>query len=222
MGMNKPYHDVSELPDTIPVFPLTGALLLPRGQMPLNIFEPRYLAMTDHAIGSDRLIGMIQPADSSAPLQGNPRLRDIGCAGRLTQFAETGDGRYVMTLTGVCRFRLVTEVVSGAAFRQFKVDFAAFQDDLLPREQQPGIDRTELVQTLITFSDAANMRIDRDELDKADNEMLVNAISMSGPFGPEEKQALLEAKDLTTRCQALVAIMEIELAQHLAGSSKLQ
>jgi Lon protease-like protein len=221
MAIMMPYQTIDSLPAVIPVFPLPGVLLLPQAQLPLNIFEPRYLAMTDDAIRTDRIIGMIQPADAGASLQGKPELRAVGCAGRITQFAETGDGRYLLTLTGIARFRIAGELDTVTPYRKCNVEYADFAADLEAPDYD-GIDRTAIVDALKEFSKARNLRIDWRDIDKASNAMLINAMAMMGPFGPEEKQALLEAPDIKSRGDTLIAIIEIDLAKTCGTTNKLQ
>jgi Lon protease-like protein len=215
------YQTIDSLPALVPVFPLPGVLLLPQAQLPLNIFEPRYLAMTDAAIRTDRIVGMIQPTDAGASLQGKPELRTVGCAGRITQFAETGDGRYLLTLTGVARFRITDELDTVTPYRQCNVTYGDFTADLEAPEDG-GIDRNAVIEALKEFSKARNLRIDWRDIDKASNAMLINAMAMMGPFGPEEKQALLEAPDIKSRGDTLIAIIEIDLAKTCSATSKLQ
>jgi Lon protease-like protein len=224
MPMNAHYGGPSELPHTIPVFPLPGALLLPRGQMPLNIFEPRYLAMIDDALRiGHRLIGMIQPHPSRSGTNERPSLYSVGCAGRITQLAETGDGRYLIELTGVARFRIDEEMPVTTAYRQCRVNFAPFADDFIARKGEDAVDRRALLTTLRLFLKAKALKADWDSIEKAPNEALVNALSMMSPFGPAEKQALLEAPDLKTRAEILVALTEIELAKNnTEGDIQLQ
>ncbi|MCC2097437.1 MAG: LON peptidase substrate-binding domain-containing protein [Hyphomicrobiales bacterium] len=216
-----PYPTIDSLPAAIPVFPLPGVLLLPQAKLPLNIFEPRYLAMTDDAIRSDRIIGMIQPADASASLKENPELRPVGCAGRISQFAETGDGRYLITLTGVARFRIIDELEALTPYRKCKVDFQAYASDIEAAADK-DIDRTVIIDALKEFSKARNLRIDWRDIEMASNALLIDAMSMMGPFGPEEKQALLEAPDVKARGETLVAIIEIDLAKSCGATRKLQ
>jgi Lon protease-like protein len=217
MGMNAIYDGPTDCPARIPLFPLPGALLLPRGQMPLNIFEPRYLAMIDDAIRGERIIGMIQPiADSESAV--TPKLFDIGCAGRITQFAETGDGRLIITLTGVARFRIVEELPTTTLYRQAQVDFAAFPDDFIARAGEEEVDRATVLDALGHFVKANKLEVDWKGIEDAPNEALVNALSMMSPYGVKEKQALLEAKTLKERAEILVAVTEIELARRASGS----
>ena len=212
MPSNVHYAGPQDMPETIPVFPLAGALLLPRGHMPLNIFEPRYLAMIDHALGAGRLVGMIQP-ESEGEDDGVPALYRVGCVGRLTEFAETGDGRYIITLTGIARFRIVEEPAVTTPFRQCRVDFLPFARDFVPRMGEDEVDREALLGALRSFSEAKSVEIDWTGVSEAPNEALVNALSMMSPYGMREKQALLEAPDLKTRAELLVAITEIELSR---------
>jgi len=214
MGMNAVYNGAEDCPLVVPVFPLTGALLLPRGQMPLNIFEPRYLAMIDDALRTHRTIGMIQPEADSGRQSSAPPLLQIGCLGRITQFAETGDDRYVVTLTGVARFRIEQELDVTTAYRQAKVSYDDFAIDFAARAGEEEVDRTELLRALRAFAKAHELKIDWKGVNEAPNEALVNALSMMCPFGPREKQALLEAPDLKSRSEVLVAITEIELARN--------
>ena len=218
MVMNVAYKGPQDLPDVIPVFPLPGALLLPRGQMPLNIFEPRYLAMVDEALRANRIIGMIQPDPEAGGTPLVPKLYGVGCAGRITQLAETGDGRYLITLSGIARFRVAEEVPTTLPFRLCRVDFAPFAADFEPRAGEDAVDRPAVLKALRDFVQATNLKIDWAGVEEAPNEALVNALSMMSPFGPREKQALLEAPDLKARAEALVAITEIELARAQAGA----
>jgi hypothetical protein len=222
--MNAQYRGPIDLPEVIPVFPLPGALLLPRGQMPLNIFEPRYLAMVDDTLrDSHRLIGMIQPDAAHSGSAERPRLFTIGCVGRITQLAESGDGRYQLELTGVARFRVVEELQVNTDYRQCRVTFAPFADDFVARKGENAVDRKALLRTLGDFLKANNFKADWEGIDKAPNEALVNALAMMSPYGAAEKQALLEALDLKTRAEILIAITEIELAKkNSEGDPRLQ
>jgi Lon protease-like protein len=214
MPMNVAYRGPDDLPDVIPVFPLAGALLLPRGQMPLNIFEPRYLAMVDDALSSGRrLIGMIQPDTAHRGSEDRPSLYRIGCVGRITQLGETGDGRYLMELTGIARFRIVDELSVPTPYRQCRVTYAPFADDFIARRGEDAVDRAALLAALAAFLKANDLKADWDGIENAPNEALVNALAMMSPYGAAEKQALLEAPDLKTRAEILVAVTEIELAK---------
>ncbi len=212
--------DRASIPQTIPVFPLPGALLLPRGQMPLNIFEPRYLAMVDAALGGARVIGMVQPrtAEDGSVIEGDkPELADIGCAGRITSFAETDDGRYVITLTGLTRFRVAGELDTTTPYRQAQIELGEFEDDRTPRAGEDTVDRKRLLQTFRAYLDANELQADWDSVNQAGNESLVNALAMLSPYGPREKQALLEAPDLGTRAELLIAITELSMAEDGTG-----
>ncbi len=219
--MNVIYRGPSDLPSVLPLFPLPGALLLPRGQMPLNIFEPRYLAMIDDALRTHRLIGIIQPDNDSSLRARSSDLFTVGCAGRITQFAETGDNRYIITLTGVCRFRIEEELTAVTPFRQSQIRYDEFVTDLEAHAGESAVDRDSVLTALREFSQANGLSIDWKGIDSASNEALVNALSMMAPFGVREKQALLEAKDLKTRAELLVAITQIELARRDDGSDSL-
>jgi len=214
MPMNVVYRDSADLAHVIPVFPLPGALLLPRGQMPLNIFEPRYLAMIDDALrDGHRLIGMIQPDIAHPGEPEKPKLFHIGCAGRITQLAETGDGRYLIQLTGVARFRIERELKVQTQYRQCEVSYAPFADDFVARKGEDEVDRDHLLAALAAFLKRNQLQADWKDIESAPNEALVNALAMMSPFGVAEKQALLEAPDLKTRAEVLIAVTEIELAK---------
>jgi uncharacterized protein len=214
MPTNAIYRTAADLPGTIPVFPLSGALLLPRGQMPLNIFEPRYLEMIDDSLrDGHRLIGMIQPDTAQTGTEDKPNLFKVGCVGRITQLAETGDGRYQIQLTGIVRFRIEAELEVATSYRQCRVTYAPFADDFIARKGEEAVDRKALLNALSAFLKANDLKADWDRIEKAPNEALVNALAMMSPYGPAEKQALLEAPDLRTRGEILVAVTEIELAK---------
>src|SRR5690348_10857589 len=218
MPMNAQYGGPRDLPEVIPVFPLPGALLLPRGQLPLNIFEPRYLAMVDDSLlAGHRLIGMIQPDETHSASDEKPQLYTIGCAGRITQIAETGDGRYVLQLTGVARFRVEQELPLETLYRRCRVTFEPFAADFIARKGEEEVDREGLLKALNDFLDANDLKADWEGIERAPNEALVNALAMMSPYGSAEKQALLEAPDLKRRAEVLVALTEIELAK--TGSS---
>ena len=224
MPMNAQYRGPIEMPGVIPVFPLPGALLLPRGQMPLNIFEPRYLAMVDDALrDGHRLIGMIQPDVAHAGSTDKPSLYKIGCVGRITQLAESGDGRYLIELTGVARFRIEEELKVATPYRQCRVTYAPFADDFIARKGENAVNRAALLAALTDFLKANDLKADWEGIERAPNEALVNALSMMSPYGTAEKQALLEAPDLKTRAEVLIAITEIELAKkNTEGEPQLQ
>ena len=213
---NARYLKAEDIPETIPVFPLSGALLLPGGQLPLNIFEPRYLMMFDHALATDRIIGMVQPAFGENGVAG---LCSVGCAGRITSIAETGDGRYVTTLTGICRFRLIEETRSHNPYRSFRI--APFVTDLTGADEEKTIDRPALLSAFRAYLDANKLEADWDSVERASNVTLVTSLSMMSPFGPAEKQALLEAPDMKSRAETLVAITEIVLARSFGDSDSI-
>jgi len=214
MPINATYRGPGDLLEVIPVFPLPGALLLPRGQMPLNIFEPRYLAMVDDTLrAGHRLIGMIQPDISQTAHRDRPMLFNVGCVGRITQLAESGDGRYLLELTGISRFKVREELSVTTPYRQCRADYATFIDDFTARKGEDEVDRRSLIAVLADFLKANNLRADWEGIDKAPNEALVNALAMMSPYGAPEKQALLEAPDLKTRAEILVAVTQIELAK---------
>ena len=222
--MNATYRGPGDVADVIPVFPLPGALLLPRGQMPLNIFEPRYVAMIDDAMrGGHRLIGMIQPDEARPGSPEKPNLYKIGCVGRITQLAETGDGRYLIQLTGVSRFRVEEELPAPTPYRQCRVTYAPFADDFVARRGEDAVDRQAVLDALTAFLKANKLKADWEGIENAPNEALVNALAMMSPYGAAEKQALLEAPDLKTRAEILVAATEIALAKDKAsGDTRLQ
>ncbi len=201
----------ADLPDVLPLFPLPGALLLPRARLPLNIFEPRYLAMLEEVLKAPlRLIGMIQPlATAEARLSG--RLHQVGCAGRVTAFQETEDGRYLITLSGVSRFRVLEEVEGFAPYRRARVDWARFGSDLGRAEPDEGFNRAAFLEVLARYFEAAHLSSDWDSLKEAEEELLINSLSILCPFDPEEKQALLEAPTLANRRETLVTLMEFAL-----------
>ena len=201
-------RDAANLPAILPIFPLTGVLLLPRGKLPLRIFEPRYLAMTRDAIAGDRLIGMVQPSDPNQPASGNPPVYPTGCAGRITSFSETDDGRFLITLTGLCRFRIREELPLHNGYRRVFPQWSEFANDLRnPRE--PGFDRERLMRGLRAYFDKHQIKAEWDALGSVPSERLVTSIAMVCPFEPSEKQALLEAGDLEERAKLLTAIVEM-------------
>lgn len=211
---NHTYRGPSDIPVVAALFPLPAALLLPRGQMPLNIFEPRYLAMIDAALRGDRVIGMVQPAFDGGPvdLTGRPALCRVGCLGRITQFAETGDGRVLITLAGIARFEIVEEMATTTPYRQARISSEAFADDFEAHRGEAEVDRKALMRVFKAYLDANNLEADWSSFDQAPTEALVNTLSMMAPYGPAEKQALLEASDLRSRADMLIALTEMVLA----------
>jgi Lon protease-like protein len=222
MAGNKRYDTAEDLPKTVPVFPLSGALLLPSGQLPLNIFEPRYLAMIDAAMSGDRLIGMIQPTFDAPESATAPALCKIGCLGRIVQFSETGDGRYAILLSGVSRFRVLDELATLTPYRQVRFSIENFSDLEEPRTGEDDVDRSALLRTFRDYLKANDLDADWDSVNRASNAGLVTALSMMSPWGPPEKQALLEAPDHATRAKTLIAITEMALASANAPSTPLQ
>lgn len=218
---NIPYSDASQISDVIPIFPLTGALLLPGGQIPLNIFEPRYLKMIEDAMSGDKLIGMIQPdLKGEMDNENKPKLSNIGCIGRLTTFQETGDGRYLVSLSGICRFKVVEELNVNTEYRQCKIE--AFEEDLKDHTNGSDVNRDALLAAFKKYLNANEIEADWDVIEETDNATLVNGLSMMSPYEPAEKQALLEAKDLNKRAETLIAISEFYLAAgHDDNPSKL-
>jgi Lon protease-like protein len=216
---NCSYGCPADIPSVIPVFPLPCALLLPRGDIPLNIFEPRYIAMVDAAMASERVIGMIQPDDNAAPCACGPTLRQVGCAGRIISFAETGDGRYMITLTGIARFRIIEELPLTAPYRRCRVSAEPFGSDFVA--QEAAVDRQAVLRAFRAYLTAHNLDADWESVGRASNETLVNALAMMAPFGAEEKQALLEAPDLKARAETLVAVTEMALATNAPAESKV-
>ena len=208
--MSGRYHSVDDLPGTLPVFPLAGVLLLPRGQLPLNVFEPRYLAMIDATLAGKRLIGMIQPTEPEEKTL-KPALAQVGCAGRLTAYREADDGRYLVTLTGVCRFRVIEELAVDTPFRQVRAEFAPFASDLAASEDS-DFPRERLIGALKSYLSRRDLKADWQSVMSAPAETLVNALSMLCPFEPAEKQALLEARDWGERVAILVALLEMASA----------
>ncbi len=207
--MAQGYVKASDLPQVIPIFPLDGAILLPRGQLPLNIFEPRYLNMVDDAMAGDRIIGLIQPSGGPAH---HPALTAVGCAGRITGFAETSDGRYLITLTGVARFRVAAELSSPTPYRQVRAEFARYEADLSAPDE--GVfDRTGFLEALKLYLERRQLEIDWETAGAAPREALVNSLSMALPFEPAEKQALLEAMDIDDRSESLKALLRIDAAE---------
>ncbi len=208
--MSWTYNTLDDLPSTLDIFPLMGVLLLPRGQLPLNVFEPRYLALVDAALSGTRLIGMIQPTQNEEKVL-KPDLATIGCAGRITGFRENEDGRYLITLTGVCRFRLVEELVTDTPFRKVTADFSTFVDDLTAADET-DFPRERLVSALKDYLAKRDLKADWKSVLSAPPETLVNALAMLCPFEPAEKQALLEAPGWDERVDTLIALLEMSNA----------
>lgn len=220
--MNDRYRNPDDLPGMMPVFPLRGAILLPRASLTLNVFEPRYLALVDHALANDRLIGVVQPGPESgseeSPEGKDFPLRAVGCAGRITAFNETEEGQLMISLMGVARFKIGDEISSDMPFRMCEVDFSRYADDFTSGRGEGDVDRVRLLDTLRSYLEANDLHADWDRINSATNEKLVNTLAVLSPYGPEEKQALLEAEGLPERAEALVALAEMELAARDDGS----
>jgi uncharacterized protein len=210
------YRTPADLPQKIPVFPLSGALLLPRAELPLNIFEPRYLAMVDHALSSDRLIGIIQPA-AGREADAVPPLMKVGCVGRIISYTETADDRVLVTLSGVCRFQVVSELEAVTPYRQVIANFHPFAIDLAAEGGASEVNRPALLKAFRDYLAANNMKANWNEVDHAPTDILVNTLSLLAPYDPQEKQALLEAPDLKTRAEVLVALTEVALSKMAPG-----
>ena len=200
------------LPSILPIFPLTGVLLLPRGLLPLNIFEPRYLAMTRDALAGERLIGMVQPSDPRVAAE-NPAVYAMGCAGRITSFSETDDGRFLITLTGISRFRIREELPLLEGYRRVVPEWRKFARDLTS-DDEPGFDRDRLLRGLRAYFQQHRIEADWDAITSVPGERLVTSIAMICPFEPSEKQALLEALDLDERARLLTAMVEMAALNH--------
>ena len=222
MALNFPYQSPDMLPEKLAIFPLQGVLLLPGREMPLNIFEPRYLAMIDDALKTSRVIGMVQPSAERGGLHNAPALHKIGCCGRITQFCETGDGRYIVALTGVCRFRIVSELDCVTPYRQCHVDYTPCACDLSKDKTQMRINRKQLITSLKLLMEAHDMQLDWSEVETMPTDILINGLAMICPCGSAEKQALLEADTLQARAEVLLAIAEIGGARMSGQATPLQ
>jgi Lon protease-like protein len=220
MDVHPPFVSQASLPRHIPIFPLAGALLLPRTQLPLSIFEPRYIAMVNDALASDRIIGMTQPLDDKAAASQNPALYEIGCAGKITSFAELEDGRLLIMLTGIARFSIWRELPSNKPYRLFEVDYSAFADDLKLGFGEEKVNREQVLSTFRAYLKANDLKTDWGEIKAASNELLVNSLATIAPFAVAEKQALLEAPSLDARAELLVALTEVTLKRSGGGSSR--
>ncbi len=222
MGVTDRYRSPADLPRALPIFPLRGAILLPRASLTLNVFEPRYLALVDAALAGSRLIGIAQPSPDAglaeSPLGKDFPLRRVGCAGRIASFQESEEGRMAITLAGVARFALGNDVETAEPFRICAVDFAAYGVDFMSGHGEDDVDRPRLIATLRSYLQANGLNADWERINSACTERLVNALAILSPYGPEEKQCLLEAEDLRARADALVALAEMELAARDDGS----
>ena len=220
--MTDRYRNVADMPGVLPLFPLRGAILLPRASLTLNVFEPRYLALVNHALAGDRLLGVVQPApeagNAESPAGKTLPIRRVGCAGRISSFTEGDDGRLVISLAGVARFVVAGDMEGNAPFRISRVDFAPYAKDFVGGHGEEDVDRPRLIATLRSYLIANNLNADWDRINNASTERLVNTLSILSPYGPEEKQALLEAPDLRARAEALITLAEMELAATDDGS----
>ncbi len=204
----------ADIPASIPIFPLTGALLLPYARRPLNIFEPRYLEMIDHALRGDRLIGLIQPQDTSEESpQGQVPVQKIGTVGRITHFEEIEDARYFVILEGVCRFEYVKEIPTMSPFRRAMVSTDPFASDFDREFGEEAVDRQRFLKMMRDYAEFGDFDLNWDEIEKTGTADLVNFCCMVSPYGAAEKQALLEANSLEARAETLIAMAEIEMAK---------
>ena len=222
LGVTDHYRNAADLPKALPLFPLRGAILLPRTSVTFNVFEPRYLALVDKVLAGDRLMGIVQPAPEAGAIESpegkNFPLRRVGCVGRLSAFTEGDDGRYLISLIGIARFQLMSEIESEEPFRIFRISYGEFGSDFISGYGEDEVDRPRLLETLKSYLQANSLTADWDRINGAGNERLVNTLSILSPYGAEEKQALLEAPDLRSRAEALVALAEMELASRDDGS----
>jgi hypothetical protein len=214
------YRQPTDLPQRIPVLPLRGAILLPRAALPLNIFEPRYLQMLDDVIAGARVLGIVQPnsGEEESPAGKSVGLKTVGCGGRITAYHEVEDGRLLITLTGIARFEIREEVAIMKPYRICAVSYDRFAADLTAGAGEDNVDRQSLLKALQSFLDSRNLRADWRVISNSSNEALVNSLSVISPFGPEEKQALLEAPDLKARAETLVALAKMEIAAGAGGT----
>jgi Lon protease-like protein len=215
--MRRGFHSFTDLPDIMPVFPLTGILLLPRAALPLNVFEPRYLELVDDALKGNRLIGIIQPLESEDTVL-RPKLSQVGCAGKIIAWRESEDNRYLITLAGLARFRVKEEISTLSAYRQVACDFKPFAADLAQSGEDGDFPRERLLTALKDYLSRRDMKADWKSVMTAPAESLVNALAMMCPFEPAEKQALLEAPSWIDRVSTLVALLEIATAGQGPGT----
>jgi Lon protease-like protein len=220
--MPKRPQSPADLPKSVPIFPLTGALLLPFSHRPLNVFEPRYVEMVDAALRGDRMIGLIQPEDMTEESpRGRSPLQAVGCLGRLTHFEENSDGRYFIILEGVTRFRLVQELTVMTPYRQGLIAAEEFANDFERDFGEEQVDRTRFVKMMRDYAEFANIELNWEEIEQTSTADLVNFCCMVGPYGPAEKQVLLEAQTLEQRAETLIAMTEYEIARGGSGAAPL-
>lgn len=227
MALTERYRRPADLPAELALFPLRGAILLPRATLPLNVFEPRYLALIDDCLSTSRVIGIIQPdgrddEDGESPQGRSVGLRRIGCAGRITSYQEMDDGRLVITLTGIARFEILDELPSGKPYRMVTAGYDRFAQDFTIGLGEDQVDRANLLRVLKAYLESNRLKADWHAVQRASSEFLINILSVMCPYGPEEKQALLEAADLKTRADVLIALAEMELASGGESGSTLQ
>ena len=212
MKLNRAFAHSAELPATLPLFPVAGALVLPRRPLQLTVFEPRYLSLLDDVLSGERLIGMIQPKAGEEAMGASPDLFEIGCAGRVIQFAEMGDGRCFLSLIGVARFRVAEELSTLTPYRLVRADYEPYEQDFVEGAGEDEVDREAVLKALRDFAKANDLKVDWDDIKEASNETLVNSLAIMSPYGAREKQAMLEAADLKTRAELLIAIARFDLA----------
>ena len=217
------YSQPADLPQRMPVFPLRCAILLPRATLPLNVFEPRYLEMLDDVMSGSRVLAIVQPTggeeEDESPAGSSVGLRRVGCIGRVTSYEETGEGRLIIALTGIVRCDLVSEVAAGKPYRVWGLSCERFGSDFLAGSGEDDVDRQGLLKALKTYLEARGLKADWSAVSQSATETLVNSLAIASPYGPEEKQALLEAPSLKARAEALIALAEMELAAGAGGAS---
>jgi Lon protease-like protein len=228
LGWTDQYRRPQDLPPRIPVFPLRGAILLPRATLPLNVFEPRYLAMLNDVMSGPRVLGIIQPSRTGAAVERespegkNFDLRNVGCAGRVTSYQELDDGRLAITLSGVVRFEIISEAATANPYRVMSVSYDRFTRDFTSGLGEEQVDRSNLLRVLKSYLDQNRLEADWTAIERASSESLINALSIMAPYGAEEKQALLEAPDLRSRAEVLVALAEMEIAASGGSGGTIQ
>lgn len=223
MSREEAAFDLDSLPKVLPIFPLAGVLLLPHAQLPLNIFEDRYLSMTRDALAGHRLIGMVQPVHPEDEDTALPKVYDNGCAGRITSFKETDDGRILITLTGLCRFTITEEqATTDSGYRVVRADYRRFASDL-DEPAATRVDRKRLMRALNAFFSQQGYEADWSTVEHASNESLITTLAMTCPFAPNEKQALLEARDTEVRAEIVISLMEMTVLDRThAGEGSIQ
>lgn len=220
------YRSPNDMPAVLPLFPLRGVILLPRADLPLNVFEPRYLALVDDALAGQRMIGILQPEQTSQPTESpsgkQVPLKRIGCAGRITAFQEHRDGRMHITLTGIARFVIESEASTDSLYRLANVGYRNYELDFLPDNSAEKVERERLLDTIRKFLDVKHLQADWNAIAKAPLEPLINSLSAMSPFGPEEKQALLEARDIKARAEVLMTLADMAIAGNSSSGTTIQ